>query len=284
MNIMKALNGKKEANKILAEIRKGVKKAKKKPFLAVVLVGDDKASKLYVKLKKEAAKKVGIGFRLCKFNEDDSQIDIESKIMELNEDKKISGIIVQLPIPKIFNTQKIINTIAPEKDVDGFHPINEKLFLRGKERFIPVFPNAIFRMLKSSGQKLKNKKAILIINSEKFGKLMKVMLERNGMEAEYILAKKFKDNPQYIKNYQIIITAVGIPNLINGSIIKKGCIIIDGGIAKENGKTVGDVDWNSVKKTASFISPVPGGVGPLTVAGLLENVYLASLKNNETKK
>lgn len=274
----KILNGKKEANKILAEIRKGVRRADIKPFLAVVLVGNDKASQLYVKLKKEAAEKVGMGFKLCKFKEDASQIDIESKIMELNEDRRISGIIVQLPVPKIFKTQRIINTITPEKDVDGFHPANEKLFFKGTERFIPVFPNAILRLLKSSEQNLKNKKSALIVNSEKFGKLLKVLLERNGIQAEYILAKNFKDNPQYIKNFPIVITAVGIPNLINGNIIKKRSIIIDGGIAKEKGKTVGDVDWNSVKKVAGFVSPVPGGVGPMTVAGLLENVYLACIR------
>ena len=224
---MKILNGKKEAEKILREVKKGIKREKLSPVLAVVLVGEDKPSKIYVRLKKEAAQKVGIGFQLYKFKKSASQEEIEKKIAELNNDKKINGIIVQLPIAKKFDTQKIINAIDPQKDVDGFHPQNQKLFFEGKEAFQPVFPNAILNLLKSSRQDLKNKKAVIISHSKKFGELMKMMLERNKIKADYILLKDFKDNLKKIKNYSIIITAVGIPNLIGGDILKKGSIVID---------------------------------------------------------
>jgi methylenetetrahydrofolate dehydrogenase (NADP+) / methenyltetrahydrofolate cyclohydrolase len=272
---MKILSGKKEAKKILAGIQKGIKKAKIKPFLAVVLIGEDKASEIYVKLKKEAARKVGIEFQLHKFSEDASQIEIESKIADLNEDKKVNGIIVQLPVPKGFNTQKIISAIAPKKDADGFSNKSGKI--------IPVFPTAIIRLIESAKKNISGKKAIVIANSKTFGETMCRMLQLKKVKADYILLKDFKDKFKNIKNYSIVITAVGVPGIVTGLVLKKGAIVIDGGITKENGKTLGDVDFQSAKKVAGFISPVPGGVGPMTVAGLLENVYLAALNKIDKK-
>lgn len=270
------LRGKKEADKILKEVQKGIKKAKIKPFLAVILVGENKASEIYVKLKKEAARKAGIGFELYKSNGKVDQKIIEAKIGKLNKNQKINGIIVQLPVPKKFDAPKMINAIAPEKDVDGFSNRGGKI--------LPVFPKAIIRLIESSGKNIKGKKALIVANSKLFGKTMAEMLKTKKVKAEFILNKEIFKNSEKLKKADILITAVGTGGIIKGEMIKKGAIVIDGGITRENGKTRGDVDFNSAKKVAGFISPVPGGVGPMTVAGLLENVYLAAILQKITRK
>lgn len=275
---MKLLEGKKISEKIFGDLKKKINTKRIKPGLAVVLVGDDKASQTYVFLKEKAAKKVGINFYKFKFKKNIPEKIIVEKIKELNMDKKVNGIIVQLPLPEKFNMQKIINLISPQKDVDGFHPKNLKLFFEGKEKIWPVFPKAIIKMLEFSKLGLKNKNAIIVANSKKFGETMKKALQRKNIKNKYILEKEFKKNPEKIKKADIVITAVGKPKMIKSEMIKTGAIVIDGGITKKNKKTMGDVDFSSVSKKASFISPVPGGVGPVTIACLLENVYLASLK------
>ncbi len=272
---MKILDGKKIAEKILDDISKDLKKNKSKPGLAVILIGNDKASELYVKIKKEKSKKIGIDFFLFRFRENSSEKTILEKIENLNHDKKINGIIVQLPLPKKFHTQKIIDAINPVKDVDGFHPENIKLFLKGRGEIFPVFPQAIFKLIESSKQKLSNRKAVIISNSKLFGEIMLEALRKEKIKAEYILRKEIKNNLDEIKNSDIVVSAVGMKKVIKGEMIKSGAIIIDGGISKEGKKVFGDVDFESVKKIKGFISPVPGGVGPMTVACLLENVLLA---------
>lgn len=286
---MKLLKGKKIAEEILKELKKKIKSQGLKPGLAVVLIGKNNASEIYARLKKEAAKKVGIAFYLFRFSSGAKESKIISKINKLSCDSKIHGIIIQLPLSKNFNAQKIINAISPEKDADGFHPENLNLFLKGKGKINPVFPKAIMKLLESI-KNLKNKKAIILSRSEKFGKIMLVMLERKGISAGRILLKKINQTSFYtrcrptlnveelkkIKNSDIIISAVGKSRFIKGEMVKKGVIIIDGGITKKGKKVLGDVDYRSVKNIAGYLSPVPGGVGPVTVACLLENVYLSS--------
>jgi len=267
---MKLLEGKKISKKILDDLKKKINQQKTKPGLAVVLVGEDKASETYVRLKEKAAKKVGIRFFKFKFSKNVSEKEITEKIKELNADKKIAGIIVQLPLPKKFQTQKIINSISLSKDVDGF------LAQKNSAALQPVFPGAIIKMIESSKVNLKNKKAVIIANSKIFGETMQEALKRKKMESEYVLSKEIKQKINKIQKADIVISAVGKINLIKGEMIKKGVIIVDGGIVKKNGKTFGDVDFESAAKKAAFISPVPGGVGPVTIACLLENVYLAS--------
>jgi len=266
---MKLLEGGKISDKILKNIQKKIKSENLNPGLAVVLIGENEASKIYVNLKKKAAEKIGIKFYLSKFSENSPESEVIEKIENLNKNKKISGIIVQLPLPKGFNTQKIINAVNPQKDVDGFHPENKKLQ--------PVFPGAILEMIKSTGIDLKSKKAIAISNSKKFGEVMKKVLEKNKIQADYILSKDIKKDVS--AKYDILISAVGKPNFIKGEMLKKDAIVIDGGITKKDRKILGDVDFKSVEKYASFLSPVPGGVGPVTIACLLKNVYLASRKS-----
>jgi len=269
---MKLLEGKKVADKILDKIKKDIKKSQRKPSLAVVLIGNDKASELYVKIKKEEAKKVRIDFFLFRFKENSSEKKVIEKIRNLNRDRKISGIIVQLPLPKKINTQKIISSVSSLKDVDGFsaNGKNSKSVLK------PVFPMAIIKLLESSGQKIDNKKAIVISNSKLFGEVMSKALREKKMKSGYILKKEIKNNLAKIKRADILVSAVGSRGIIKGEMIKSGAIVIDGGIAKEKNKVFGDVDFKSVKNIAGFLTPVPGGVGPVTVACLLKNVYLAS--------
>ncbi len=264
---MKLLEGQKIADKILAKVAKNLKKAEKKAFLAVILVGDDEASKIYTNLKGKAAKRIGMNFKLFRFSQTASEKEIIDKIADLNNDSKVSGIIVQLPLPKKFNTQKMINSINPSKDVDGFKK-NSKL--------MPVFPKAIMEIVSSSKKDIKNKKAIVLANSKIFGGMMANFLKDKKAKADFILQKDIQNNISEIKKADILVTALGRKGIIKGGMIKRGAIVIDGGIAKIGRKVFGDVDFESAKEVAGFITPVPGGVGPVTIACLLENTYLAS--------
>jgi methylenetetrahydrofolate dehydrogenase (NADP+)/methenyltetrahydrofolate cyclohydrolase len=266
---MKLLEGKKIADEIFRDIKEIIKIQRLKPGLAVILVGQNEASEIYVRLKQKAAEEVGINFFLHRFPEESDEKEIIEKIQELNNDEKISGMIVQLPLPKNLNTQKIMDAIASEKDADGFSAQSE---------FPPVFPNAILQLIKSSGQNLSDKSAIVIANSTEFGETMSGILEKGKINSQYILAENIERELILIKNADIIITAVGKPKLISGNMIKKDAIVIDGGISKIGEKVVGDVDFESMKNVAGFLSPVPGGVGPVTIACLLENVYQLSIK------
>lgn len=276
IKIMKLLEGKKIADGILEGIKKDIEKAENKPFLAVLLVGEDEASKIYTSLKGKAAEKIGIGFELFYFEESVLEEEIIGKIEELNQDDKISGIIVQLPLPLKFNTQKIVTSVDPSKDVDGFHPENIELFLKGRERFFPVFPQAIMKIVESSGEDLSGKKAIIVANSKLFGEMMVKSLESKKVKAEYIFKKDILSSIGKLREADILVSAIGVKNAIQGEMIKMGAIVVDGGIVKEGRKIFGDVDFKSVKERDGFLTPVPGGVGPVTIACLLKNVYLAS--------
>jgi methylenetetrahydrofolate dehydrogenase (NADP+)/methenyltetrahydrofolate cyclohydrolase len=271
---MKLLKGKKIADAILKKIKGEIKKASLRPTLAVILIGDDKASHLYVKLKKRAAEKIGIKFQLFKFSSKIKEKNIIQKIQELNVDKKISGMIVQLPLPKNLNTQKIIDAVNPQKDVDGFSAKN-------KANLRPVFPQAIMEILTASSPMAsfrKGTEAVVIANSEKFGEIMVDALRKKKIAGVYILSNQLEKNIKKIQKADIIISAVGQPGLITEKMLKKGAIIIDGGITKKGKKVFGDVNFKSVKNKASFLTPVPGGVGPVTIACLLKNTFLASQK------
>lgn len=247
---MKIINGKKIANQILLDLKKQIKLKKNKPCLAIVLVGDDSASHLYVQKKEEAAQKIGIEIRKYIFSRQVSEKEILDLVNSLNQDKQVNGILVQIPLPKNISADKVIQAIKPAKDVDGF--VKESQF---KSPFIL----AIERALQETGQDLTNKKVAVLVNSDTFGQALKSQLR----EVEFI-----KD----LREADVIITALGQPNIIKGNMIKQGVILIDGGISKQNGKVVGDIDQEAVKDKAKWLSPVPGGLGPLTVAFLLKNL------------
>jgi methylenetetrahydrofolate dehydrogenase (NADP+) / methenyltetrahydrofolate cyclohydrolase len=276
---MKLLLGGKIANGILAKVKRQIQKNKLEPSLAVILIGENKASELYIKLKKKSAEKTGIEIRVFRFRAGEKEEKILELIEKLNKNEKISAVLVQLPLPKKFNIARIIQSVSPSKDADGFHPKNVKKFLAGKEAIGPVFPKAILKLLESAEINLKNKEVAVVANSEIFGRVMEAALEKKKIKAR-ILSKL---NLQKLKIADVVITAIGKPKLIKGKMVKKGAIIIDGGITRQNRKVYGDVDFNSVSGKASYLSPVPGGVGPVTVACLMENVCKLALAQKKKK-
>ncbi len=263
---MQKIDGKKIADEILANLKSNIKNSGSKPGLAVLLVGEDRASQIYVGLKERAAKEIGLNFEKVLFDEHVDEDIIISKIEDLNGNDNIHGIIVQLPLPEKFNTDKIINAISPKKDADGFR--------ESSENENPVFPTAIIKMIESVDREVKT--AAIITKSEKFGEMMKLQLEKRGISSEYIFCDNISNAD--LGGYDAIISACGIPNLIKSEIVKDEAIIIDGGISKEGNKVLGDADIESFEDTNCYLSPVPGGVGPVTVACLLESVYKLSLK------
>lgn len=281
---MNLIDGKKISENILNGIKERIASHRIKPGLAVVLVGDDEASHIYVDLKEKAANDVGINFFKCLFEDSVSEKEVIKKIKELNSDENIDGIIVQLPLPEKFDTQKIINSIVPKKDVDGFHPVNIEDFFKDKSTLDPVFPRAIVKMIDYAARESDSgvESAIIVVNSEKFGDVMSKALEKKGIESKFVFCENVIDQKESgnvsgdFLSADVIITACGNPGLIDSSMAKDGAIIIDGGIKKVGKKVFGDVDVRSFKRTNCRITPVPGGVGPVTVACLLENVFLVS--------
>jgi methylenetetrahydrofolate dehydrogenase (NADP+)/methenyltetrahydrofolate cyclohydrolase len=271
---MKIIDGKKIADGILAKLKERIKKDSLKPCLAVILVGDNPASRLYVQRKEEAAQRIGIEVKKYLLPKKVSEEEILKIIDSLNQDKEVDGILIQMPLPKGISPDRIIRAINPEKDVDGFLEESE---------FDSPFILAIWQALEATGEDLKNKKAVALVNSDVFGERLCRFLKRKGLKAEYFLGVHLlKDLGEDLgvgllkKEANILITALGQSNFIKGSMIKQGVILIDGGISKKGKRVIGDVDFESVKEKAKWLSPVPGGLGPLTVAFLLKNVVLAA--------
>ncbi len=263
------LNGAKIAEAIKLDLAKKIAREKTKPGLAAILVGNDRASELYIQLKEDACLAVGLNFHkyLCNQEccENITENDLLSLIEFLNQDKAIDGIIVQLPLPKKYSTQKIINAINPRKDVDGFHPKNTQV--------MPPTIAGILELLTVTKKNLKNKKALVIGKSDIFIAGLAGRLKKLGLKIDQAENKIPTDS----ENYDVIIVALGKAGILKKSMVKTGAIVIDVGINKVKNRIVGDVD-EAVKEKAGFVSPVPGGVGPLTVACLLRNTYLLSKK------
>lgn len=268
-NIFRSIDGKTLAENLLLELRAKIIQTKITPGLAVILVGDDKPSKLYVKNKERACQKVGITFHKYVYaNETEGQI-IEM-IKFLNNDPIISGIIVQLPLPRGLNTQKIIDVIDPKKDADGFHPENIKNILSGKSKIYPPLVQTILYIIKNQNIKLKGKKVATISKSEIFSRVLDKALDNEGAKV-YSIALEDKNATSILKNTDIIISALGRPKCISGEMIKKDSIFIDVGITKTQNGFCGDADFESIQKVASCATPTPGGTGPVTVAMLLKS-------------
>ncbi|MDO8592643.1 MAG: bifunctional 5,10-methylenetetrahydrofolate dehydrogenase/5,10-methenyltetrahydrofolate cyclohydrolase [bacterium] len=243
-----------------------------RPNLAIILIGQRPDSELYVSLKEREAKKVGADTHLYKCAENTSEREILEMIKCLNEDELIDGILVQLPLPVGIDTDTIIMAVDPAKDVDGFQPDNLEKLLRGcdnAEVMPPVFA-AILEMLKSINYKIKNKQVCVISNSDIFGKSLAHVLTCRG--AKVLVVKADDENLiKHARQADVLITAVGQPKFIKKDMIKPDAVIIDIGIARQDGKTVGDVDFEDIEDKVSYITPVPGGVGPLTIAMALKN-------------
>lgn len=286
---MQLLDGKKTAEDIKSEIALEVQKMKnngeKVPHLAAVIVGNDGASLTYVGSKVKACERVGFESTLVKMPSTTSETELLKKIKELNEDPNIDGFIVQLPLPEQIDEQKVLMAVDPSKDVDGFHPENFGKMALDMSTFIPATPFGILELLERYGVETKGKHTVVIGRSHIVGRPMSILMGRKGFpgNSTVTLTHSYTKNIEEITiQADIIITALGVPNYLKANMVKDGVVVIDVGITRVADETnpkgyviTGDVDFENVSKKASFITPVPGGVGPMTIAMLLKNTLLA---------
>lgn len=275
------INGKEIGGEIRKSIEKRVKALKDKgitPGLAVILVGDNPASKTYVANKQASCEAIGMYSALIKLPEDISETTLLEQIRELNDSSDIHGILVQLPLPKHIDENAVIATISPEKDVDGFSPISVGKMMLGQETYLPCTPFGVIKLLEHTGIDVAGKHAVIVGRSHIVGKPMGQLLLQKDATVTYTHSKT-KNLASFTKQADILIAAVGRPNFITADYIKEGAVVIDVGINRdEHNKLVGDVDFASVDGIASHITPVPGGVGPMTITMLLENTVQAAEK------
>jgi methylenetetrahydrofolate dehydrogenase (NADP+)/methenyltetrahydrofolate cyclohydrolase len=274
------LDGKKVRDFLAENIKKELKKIGQKPKLVILQVGNDERSSAYVKQKKIFGEKLGFDVEYVQFDKKVLETELISRINRYNEDKNTNGIIIQLPLPKNLDTMKIIESVSPEKDVDGLNSKNLRLILEGRSGgFIPATTKGIFSLLDFYKIKIEGKKVVVIGRSLLVGRPTALMfLNRNATVT--ICHSKTKNLKQEILKADIIVSAVGYPGLIKKSFVKKGQVIIDVGITKVGDILVGDVDYKAVNKLVKAITPVPGGIGPMTVISLFENLLLAYRRQN----
>lgn len=277
----KIIDGKEMARKVRAELAEKVLQTNAKPVLAVIIAGNNEASRIYVRNKKKAAEEAKIECRVFELPEDVGQAEIEALIIKLNEDKDINGILIQQPLPKQIDNFRLLELVNPEKDVDGFCPTNIGLLvLNSPEAIIAATPKGVLKMIKSVCSDLAGKNAVVIGRSNIVGKPLSALLLNNDCTVTTAHSKT-RDLEQISANADILVAACGQAKIVKKDWVKKGAIVIDVGINKENDKLCGDVDFDDVKNEVSFISPVPGGVGPMTIAMLLENTVEAYLKQHK---
>ncbi|GGH46661.1 5,10-methylene-tetrahydrofolate cyclohydrolase [Mangrovimonas yunxiaonensis] len=292
------LDGKKTSNDIKNEIAAEVQKMKgrgeKVPHLAAILVGNDGASLTYVGSKVKACERVGFESTLVRMSNTTSEIELLDKIDELNNDPDIDGFIVQLPLPRQIDTQKVLLAVNPDKDVDGFHPTNFGKMALDMSTFIPATPFGILELLDRYGVETKGKHTVVIGRSHIVGRPMSILMGRKGFPGNSTVTlthSHTKNITQITSQADIIITALGVPGFLKAEMVKDDAVIIDVGITRvtddslpKGYKITGDVDFENVSKKASFITPVPGGVGPMTIAMLLKNTLLARERNMNNRK
>jgi methylenetetrahydrofolate dehydrogenase (NADP+)/methenyltetrahydrofolate cyclohydrolase len=268
------IDGKTIAQEVRAEwkVRADALKARGiTPGLAVIIVGEDPASKVYVANKVKACAELGLHSEHIALPADTSEAALLAKIAALNADPKIHGLLVQLPVPKHINSDKILNAISPDKDVDGFHPLNVGALATGNMRFAPCTPYGSLVLLQKSGVPIEGKHAVVIGRSNIVGKPMALLLLQHNATVT-ICTSKTVDLAKYTRDADILVVATGKAKMITGDMIKPGAAVIDVGINRmENGKLCGDVDFDSAKEVAGWITPVPGGVGPMTITMLVAN-------------
>ena len=272
------LDGKMMSDELRAKIAERVAELKKQgvtPGLAVILVGNDPASEIYVRNKGKGCEEIGIYSRTIHLPEDTTQEELNSEIEKLNADPAIHGILVQLPLPKQLDEQAALAMILPEKDVDGFHLINAGHMLNGTEGVIACTPRGALHMIKSTGIDLNGKEAVVIGRSNIVGKPMAMLLLRENCTVT-ICHSRTKDLTAHTRRADILVAAVGKAGFVTADMVKDGAIVIDVGINRVNGKVCGDVDFENVKEKASWITPVPGGVGKMTITMLLDNTVEAA--------
>lgn len=285
--VAKILDGKQIAKEYRQRLKNQVNELKEHGFtpkLSVILVGNDGASQSYVKSKKKAAEKIGMISEIVHLDESTSEEEVLSELNRLNNDDTVSGILVQVPLPKQVSEQKVLETINPNKDVDGFHPINIGKLYIDEQTFVPCTPLGIMEILKHADINLEGKNAVVIGRSHIVGQpVSKLLLQANATVT--ILHSRTKNMNAHLKQADVIVSAVGQPGLVTKENVKASAVIIDvGNTPDENGKLKGDVAYDEVKEIASAITPVPGGVGPLTITMVLNNTLLAEkLRRGLTK-
>ncbi|WP_339194831.1 bifunctional methylenetetrahydrofolate dehydrogenase/methenyltetrahydrofolate cyclohydrolase FolD [Solibacillus sp. FSL R5-0449] len=281
------INGKEIGQEIRTGVATRVQALKDKgitPGLAVILVGENPASKTYVANKQKSCEQIGMYSELVKLPEEISEQALLEKIRELNERASIHGILVQLPLPKHINEDKVIQTISPEKDVDGFSPISVGKMMLGQDTYLPCTPYGVMKMLEHAGIDVAGKHAVIVGRSHIVGKPMGQLLLQKDATVTYTHSKT-PDLPFFTKQADILIAAVGRANFITSEHIKEGAVVIDVGINRnQDNRLCGDVDFDDVQGIASHITPVPGGVGPMTITMLLENTVQAAEKELERQE
>ncbi|KXG76804.1 bifunctional methylenetetrahydrofolate dehydrogenase/methenyltetrahydrofolate cyclohydrolase FolD [Thermotalea metallivorans] len=276
----KILDGKKLSKEIKEKIANDIKALQKSkgiiPGLAVIIAGDDEASHVYVSMKEKACESVGMYSKSFKLPGTITQEELLKIIDELNDDEKIHGILVQLPLPPGIDERMVNERILPSKDIDGFHAINHGRLFLGEDSLIPCTPKGIIELIKYTGVPISGKHAVVIGRSNIVGKPTAMLLLRENATVT-ICHSKTKDLTSHVRSADILVSAAGIPNLVRGNMVKEGAIVIDAGTRVVEDKLVGDVNFNEVEKIASWLTPVPGGVGPMTIAMLLQNTLKAAM-------
>ena len=281
------IDGKAVSAKVKEEIRLETEKLKEQGIeigLAVVIVGDDPASQVYVRNKEKACETVGFNSFKYALPAETTEEELLDLVKKLNDDDRVDGILVQLPLPKHLDDKVIINNIRPDKDVDAFHPVNVGKIMIGDYNFLPCTPAGVMELIHSTGVDVTGKKAVVIGRSNIVGKPMAMLLLHENATVE-ITHSKTVDLKEVTKSADILVAAIGKPKFVTADMVKDGAVVIDVGMNRdENGKLCGDVDFESVKDKCSFITPVPGGVGPMTISMLMQNTLTAAKIQNGLEK
>jgi len=274
------IDGRAISEEIRSELKQSIKYEMLKPSIAVIQVGDNEASNTYVKNKEKACNDVGIYFRHYKFEDGESELSIINKIKELNNDEYVNGIIIQLPLPDGYNEKRLINTIINSKDVDGLTDINTGRLVNGRKTLVPCTAAGVIELLKRSNVEITGKRVVLVGRGKLTCKPL-IQLFLNEDATVTVCHSKTEDLASITKNADILVSAVGINNIITEDMVKAGAVVIDVGINFETGKISGDVDFDKVSKKASLITKTPGGVGPMTVTMLLKNTVYCYLNKKK---
>jgi methylenetetrahydrofolate dehydrogenase (NADP+)/methenyltetrahydrofolate cyclohydrolase len=283
---MQLIDGKKTSAEIKAEIAEEVKKMNKKPHLAAVLVGHDGGSETYVAHKIKSCEEVGFKSSLIRFEDDVTEEELLQTVKKLNEDSDVDGFIVQLPLPKHIDEQKVIEAIDPKKDVDGFHPVNLGKLVAGLDTFVSATPSGIVDLLKRYNVETAGKHCVIIGRSNIVGRPLSILMSQKGIDATVTVCHSRTENLKEIAlTADILVAAIGRPGFVTADMVKEGAVVIDVGTTrvksdqtKSGWKLKGDVDFDEVSKKVSLITPVPGGVGPMTICSLLKNTLKAGKK------
>jgi len=269
------IDGKKIAAQVESEVRERLAKLPFKPGLVAVRVGNDPASEIYVRNKARKAKELGLEGKELVFDASLPEAELLARTEQLNSDNNVDGILVQLPLPKQIDPKKVIDAVDPAKDVDGFHPINVGLLHLGRPLLVPATPAGIMRLIASTGVDIAGARAVVIGRSDIVGKPVAALLLRENATVT-ICHSRTRDLPGVAREADIVVAAIGKPRFVTAEMIKRGAIVIDVGINRVDGKLAGDVDFDRVREVASWITPVPGGVGPMTIAMLMKNTVIAA--------